>query len=135
VWRILGFQIHERDPTVVHLAVYLENGQRVYFTEQNIQDRVTNPLSTTLTAFFQLCQRDDFARTFVYAGIPTNYTWNTTRKNFERRKGGKAVVGQPGIFSSNALGRIYTVHQNNADYFYLRLLLITVRGLTSFIHL
>ena len=28
VWRIFGFPIHERDPAVIHLAVYLENGQR-----------------------------------------------------------------------------------------------------------
>lgn len=27
LWRLLSFQIHERYPTVVHLAVHLENGQ------------------------------------------------------------------------------------------------------------
>ena len=26
IWRIFSFAIHERHPTVVHLAVYLENG-------------------------------------------------------------------------------------------------------------
>ncbi|GBP88777.1 Proton-coupled amino acid transporter-like protein CG1139 [Eumeta japonica] len=36
VWRILSFPIHERHPTVVHLAVHLENGQRVYFTADNV---------------------------------------------------------------------------------------------------
>ncbi|XP_017494025.1 PREDICTED: uncharacterized protein LOC108382138 [Rhagoletis zephyria] len=35
VWRILSFSIHERHPTVVHLVVHLENGQRVYFTADN----------------------------------------------------------------------------------------------------
>ncbi|XP_028966748.1 uncharacterized protein LOC114828104, partial [Galendromus occidentalis] len=29
IWRIFSFPIHERYPTVVHLAVHLENGQRV----------------------------------------------------------------------------------------------------------
>ena len=33
IWHIFTFSIHERDPVVVHLAVHLENGQRVYFTE------------------------------------------------------------------------------------------------------
>ncbi|GFV99038.1 ATP-dependent DNA helicase [Trichonephila clavipes] len=37
VWRILSFPIHERHPTVIHLAVHLENGQRVYFTADNVQ--------------------------------------------------------------------------------------------------
>ncbi|GBM44850.1 hypothetical protein AVEN_201095-1 [Araneus ventricosus] len=35
VWRILKFPIHERHPTVNHLSVHLENGQRVYFTTEN----------------------------------------------------------------------------------------------------
>lgn len=32
VWRILSFPIHDRYPTVLHLAINFENGQRVYFT-------------------------------------------------------------------------------------------------------
>lgn len=36
MWRIFSFPIHERHPTVVHLAVHLENGQRVYFTMENV---------------------------------------------------------------------------------------------------
>lgn len=32
-WRIVSFPIHERHPTVVHLAVHLENGQRECSTE------------------------------------------------------------------------------------------------------
>jgi len=31
VWGLLEFPIHERNPIIVHLAVHLENGQRVYF--------------------------------------------------------------------------------------------------------
>jgi len=39
IWRIFSFPIHEREPSVQHLAVHLENGQRVYFTEENIFQR------------------------------------------------------------------------------------------------
>ena len=38
-WRILEFPIHERDPPVKQLAVHLENGQCVYFTEDIALDR------------------------------------------------------------------------------------------------
>ncbi|CAI6348285.1 unnamed protein product [Macrosiphum euphorbiae] len=31
IWRILGFQIHDRYPTVIHLSVHLENGQRILY--------------------------------------------------------------------------------------------------------
>ena len=41
IWHILSFSIRERDPSVQHLAVHLENGQRVYFTEENVLQRAT----------------------------------------------------------------------------------------------
>ncbi|XP_031333941.1 uncharacterized protein LOC116163953 [Photinus pyralis] len=132
IWRIFAFPIHERYPTVVHLAVHLENGQRVYFTTENVFERAAQPPATTLTAFFALCQTDDFAGTLLYSEVPRYFTWNATRKTFERRKQGKPVTGHPQLFSSDALGRLYTVHPNMAECYYLRLLLITVRGPTSF---
>ncbi|GFW51147.1 ATP-dependent DNA helicase [Trichonephila clavipes] len=88
VWRILSFPIHELHPTVIHLAVHLENEQRVYFTADYIR--------------------------------------------FQRRKQGKAVEGHTNLYSSDALGRLYTVHPNNTECFYLRLLLINIRGPISF---
>lgn len=135
IWRIFSFSIHERHPTVVHLAVHLENGQRVYFSRENASDRAARPPSTTLTSFFSLCQTDDFARTLMYAEMPRYYTWNASSKSFQRRKNGFPVEGHANVFSSDALGRIYTVHPNNDECYYLRLLLVSVRGPTSFQHL
>ncbi|XP_067646742.1 uncharacterized protein [Eurosta solidaginis] len=54
LWRTYSFPIHERYPAVVHLAVHLENGQRVSFTDANVRQRAAQPPATTLTAFFQL---------------------------------------------------------------------------------
>lgn len=75
LWRIFSFPIHERYPAVIHLSVHLENGQRVYFTDQNIQQRAVQPSDTTLTAFFKLCESDPFARTLLYSDVPQYYTW------------------------------------------------------------
>lgn len=135
VWRILSFSIHERHPTVVHLAVHLENGQRVYFTTANVHARVAAPPATTLTAFFKLCTDDMFAQTLLYSEVPKYFTWNASKKEFQRRKQGKAVPGHANLYSTDALGRLYTVHPNNAECYYLRLLLINVRGPTCFEHL
>ncbi|GFU96246.1 helitron_like_N domain-containing protein [Trichonephila clavipes] len=132
VWRILSFSIHERYPTVVHLAVHLENGQRVYFTSENLRARAMSPPPTTLTEFFTLCKNYTFARTLLYSEVPTYFTWNTSTRKFQRHKQGKAVQGHHNLYSTDALGRLYTVHPNNAECFYLRLLLINVRGPTSF---
>ena len=51
IWRIMSFNIHERAPVITHLSVNLENGQRVYFTENNVKNIVNNPRDTTMTAF------------------------------------------------------------------------------------
>ena len=64
--------------------------------------------------------------------MPRYYTWNASSKKWLRRKRGQPVDGHPGVFSTNALGRIYTIHPKNDDSFYLRLLLVNVRGPTSF---
>lgn len=134
-WRIFSFAIHERHPTVVHLAVHLENGQRVYFTAQNAVQRAHQPPSTILTSFFETCQNDHFAQTLLYSEMPKYYTWNQSTKKFMRRKQGKPVPGYPGVYSTDAIGRIYSVHPSNDECFYLRLLLVNVRGPTSFQHL
>ncbi|KIH66755.1 hypothetical protein ANCDUO_02915 [Ancylostoma duodenale] len=131
VWHILSFSIHERYPPVVHLSVHLENGQQVYFTADNAEERAANPPNTTLTAFFLICQQDAFARTLLCPEVPKYYTWNASRKVFCKRKQGAAVPGSD-VRASDALGRVYTVHPNNDECYYLRLLLHTVRGPTSF---
>lgn len=90
-WRLLGLPLHERHPTVTHLAVHLPNGQRVYFTENNFQQRVSTPPTTTLTAFFNLCANDPFAKTLLYPEVPRYYTWNDSRKEIRVIKSGSAV--------------------------------------------
>jgi hypothetical protein len=50
-------------------------------------------------------------------------------------KKGTPVEGHPNVFDSDALGRIYTVHPNNDECYYLRLLLANVRGPTLFTRL
>lgn len=132
VWRILSFPMHERHPAVIHLAVHLENGQRVYFTAQNVQQRADQPPATTLTAFFDLCTTDEFARTLLYSDVPKYFTWNASSKKWQRRKQGTRVDGHMNVFSTDTLGRLYTVHPNNAECFYLRLLLVNVYGPRSF---
>ncbi|KAF8791836.1 hypothetical protein HNY73_003507 [Argiope bruennichi] len=94
--------------------------------------RVQAPLETTLTAFFSLCQSDEFARSLLYHQVPKYYTWNKRNKKWVPRKSVQAVPDHPGIKSSDALGYVYTVHPSNSECFHLRLLLHEVIGQTSF---
>ncbi|XP_037921413.1 uncharacterized protein LOC119658219 [Hermetia illucens] len=127
IWRIFALPIHECRPIIVHLAVHLENGQRVYFTASNTVQRAETPPATTLTSFFAICQSDPFPRTLLYWEVPSYYTWN-----FQRRKQGDTVPGYPDVRNTDALDRMYTVDPKNDECFYLQLLLVNVRGPTSF---
>ncbi|UYV64029.1 hypothetical protein LAZ67_2006361 [Cordylochernes scorpioides] len=130
VWRILGFPIHRRLPMVQHLSVHLENGQRVYFTSANAELQAHRPPKTTLTESFALCQRDNFAKTLLYVEVPVYYIWSAY-KSWQPRKQGTRIADQV-AFASDAIGRVYTVHPNFEECFYLRMLLHSVRGPTSF---
>ncbi|XP_049302040.1 uncharacterized protein LOC125775446 [Bactrocera dorsalis] len=86
-------------------------------------------------SFFELCQNDQFTKTLLYSQVPKYYTWNASGKKWNRRKQGRPVQDYACIFESDAIGRLYTVHPSHAECFYLRLLLIHVRGPTSFLSL
>ncbi|CAB3250344.1 unnamed protein product [Arctia plantaginis] len=120
IWHILSFPNHERDPAVQHLAIHLENGQRVYFTEENVLQRAFEAPKTTLTEFFTLCQKPDvfgqFAKTLVYGDVPRYFTWNKSSKKWEPRKQGKPHPSITGIFKAKTLGRLYTVHPKQRTY-------------------
>ncbi|GFQ90386.1 ATP-dependent DNA helicase [Trichonephila clavata] len=84
IWHILSFSIHERFPPVTHLDIHLENGQRIYFDRSNVRGVVENPRNTTLMAFFDLCQNDEFAASLLYEEIPGYYTFNKQNGSFQR---------------------------------------------------
>ena len=130
IWRFLQFPIHERYPSVQQLSVHLENGQRVYFTEANARQVAQNPKDSTLMAFFRLCQADSFARTLLYHQVPSYYTWKGNK--WSPRKKGQSVPGYPAMRKDDTLGRVYTVHPNQQECFFLRILLHEVKGPRSF---
>ena len=92
VWRILSFPIHERHPTVVHLAVHLENGQRVYFTTENVLERAATPPPTTLTVFFSFhyaelihLPKHCYIQTYQHISLGMHQKKNFNNANRERK--------------------------------------------------
>ena len=77
-----------------------------------------------------MCQNDDFARTLLYSEMPKYHTSNQYSKQFQRRKQEIPIPGYPNVYSTDAIDRIYSVHPNNGKCFYLRFLLVNVRGPT-----
>ncbi|XP_073990924.1 uncharacterized protein [Rhodnius prolixus] len=101
-------------------------------------DHAINPPKTTLTEFFELCNRADafgaFAQTLLYSEVPRYFTWAQSKKWIPRKQG-IPVDACPGLFKSNSLGRVYTVNPRQTECFYLRLLLVNVTGPLSFQHI
>ena len=129
-WRLMSFPVHQHHPPVEHLNVHLENGERVMFKSDATKDDILPPKPTKLTAFFSLCNNDEFARGLLYADVPTFYIWNNKEKQWKRRKQGQRI--QPTIFKAKTLARMYSVHPNQYECYFLRLLLTRKHGPTSF---
>jgi len=67
---------------------------------ENVRQVVENPLKTTLTAVFNVCSSDVFAKTLLYHEVSQYYTWANNK--FSRRKRGQDVDGYPGIKKTDA---------------------------------
>ena len=78
---------------------------------------------TKLLAFFLLCSHDHSAQQYLYTEIPCHYTWNTRDRQWEPRT-------NPPV--QNVVTRIYSVSLSNMSLYCLRILLLHVRGPTSF---
>jgi len=115
--------MQQQSHTVYRLPVHLENHQIVVFPRGEAQDRLDRPNRTRLTGFFELNRTDEHARQYLYQDIPAHYTWiegdRVWRLRRERR-------------TNPVISRIYTVNPLDRQRFYLRLLLLYVRGPQSF---
>ncbi|XP_014781018.1 uncharacterized protein LOC106876819 [Octopus bimaculoides] len=118
---LLVGQEHDKRDIVLHL--------RDSTLTDTVQLQMEAPKNTTLTAFFKLCQNDEFATKLLYNEVPHVYT---RYQNKWKRCALEAPTHHPGIKKSDTLGRIYVVHPNYSECYYLRLLLHHVKGPTSF---
>ena len=127
-WRIFGYSLHQEYPAHVRLAVHLPNEQLIYFNENDDMNTLIDELSlsaTTLTEWFKTNQSDSNAREFLYTQFPEHYVWVKSDKRWkirERRHGG-------------TIGRMYAVSPRENEKYFLRMLLLHVRGAKSFVEL
>ena len=119
-WRLLSFSMHESSHSIERLAVHVEDGQSVYWHDG--QDVSTEFRHTTLTAWFLLNQEDEQAHEWFYHEIPEHYVWLRTAKQWKRRHQG----------GNKKIGRMYMLRPKDQERFHLRLLLLHVKGATSF---
>lgn len=122
-WRLYGFEIHGRSPSVERLIVHLPNMQFVtYHDGADLEEVIEDPDSsrTMLTEWFATNQRHIFARDLTYCEFPTKFSWDPEKKVWTKRKRGTKI------------GRLKHIHPSTGEPFYLRMLLMIVRGCMSF---
>ena len=121
-WRLFEIPIHHQSPSVISLQVHLPGHHFVVFNPNEPVDVVAaraQQEKTMLTAFFDLNRCDSFAHQFTYPEIPLHFVWDRQQKLWRRRIRGGSI------------GRMYFVSPTAGERFYLRTLLTTVKGPTS----
>ena len=121
-WRLFEIPIHHQQPAVMSLQVHLPGHHMVVFKPNESIESVracAEQEKTMLTAFFEINRTDPVARQYTYQEIPLHFVWNSNKKQWKQRQRGMT------------LGRMYFVSPTAGERFYLRTLLTTVKGPTS----
>lgn len=144
-WRLFALSMQGKSHSIVPLHIHLENerltaearvldpddvevppeeddpfGADDYADAPNARPRLP-AIKSTLRAYFDLNRSDPEARELFYWQIPEKYKWNASLGKWERRQRLRKVIG-----------RLYSVSPRNTTLSRLRLLLLHVKGATSF---
>ena len=122
MWRLLESKMHDRSHAVMRLPVHLPNCQRITFEHGHEQEALLAATTgrTKLESWFELNRANEDARQYLYTDIPYHFVYVKGIWKPRQRSG------------QNTVSRLYTVSLKDEERFYLRLLLLHVRGATCF---
>lgn len=128
-WRIFSKKLQDKSHAITRLPVHLPNEQNIIIENENIDDAMTSALDqvTMLIDYFSLNLRNEEAKQYLYIEIPSYYTFKKEKVN---SKNVSRWVKRKSHY--NCIGRMYSVSPTQIELFHLRLLLLTVKGVTSF---
>ncbi|XP_073291189.1 uncharacterized protein [Primulina huaijiensis] len=122
-WRIFEFDLNEISPPCINLPLHIPNKQCITFWNHQNLKKVLDPGNvgkTMLTEYFVACSSDAEARELSYLEFPHYYVWDRRTKIWnERRK-------------RQVIGRLNLANPTEGERYYLRVLLLHVRGAVSF---
>ncbi|XP_027169196.1 uncharacterized protein LOC113768887 [Coffea eugenioides] len=112
-------------PSVLNLQLHLQNYQSMSFKDdEDIRDVLKNQLKkrTMLTEFFYMNATDDLAKALkcTYKEFPEHFVWHPDKRYWSARK------------QKNCIRRIVAANPNEGECYFLWLLLVSVKGPTSF---
>ncbi|XP_015189382.1 PREDICTED: uncharacterized protein LOC107073306 [Polistes dominula] len=122
MWRLMEYKMHDRSHKINRLPVHLPREQMVVFKEGREEEAVRNSdlQQIQLLAWFKLNEEDPAARDYFYSEIPLHYTY--VKGVWKKRRNAYSKI----------ITRLYAVPPSYKERFFLRLLLLNVKGATSF---
>ncbi|KAM0826657.1 hypothetical protein ACQ4PT_068727 [Festuca glaucescens] len=123
LWRLYGYDIHMHFPSVERLACHLPNMNNVIFkSDTHLPSLLSTPRlqQTTLTSWFAANKKFPSGRSLTYCEYPGRFCWSNETRMWTKRQHGKMI------------GRIYYVPPNVGECYYLRMLLMYVKGAESY---
>jgi hypothetical protein len=123
LWRAFEFDIHFRVPVVEHLTVHLPGMNYVrYEPDTDLRALLDSPKAknTMLTEWFEANSKHEEARHLTYCDFPKEWSWSDSQRTWRKRT------------HCTKIGRMYYVHPAAGELYYLRMLLMIVRGARNY---
>ncbi|XP_025611896.1 uncharacterized protein [Arachis hypogaea] len=124
VWRIFGYDIQQKEPSVIRLPFHLSDEHPVVFRDyENIVDVIdrVDGRPTKMLAWMLANRLFPFGRTLTYSQFPNKFVWKEDISLWMPRKQGFSI------------GRLTHVPRGSGEDYYLRLLLNIQKGCVSFV--
>jgi len=111
-------------PSVERLPVHLpDDNCIVYDPDADVADIASEEFlrKTILTEWFVANQNSDAGRQLTYCEFPSKWKWDSSSKSWDCRR-----------WPTGKIGRLYYVHPSVGERYFLRMLLLVVRGVLSY---
>ncbi|KAH1133303.1 hypothetical protein GLYMA_05G078600v4 [Glycine max] len=122
-WRIFAFPIHGRKPAIERLYFHLPDQHNILYEDHDdIDDVLSKPTisDSKCLAWMNTSKDFDEARNLTYSQFVSKFVYNKRNRSWQPRKKGYTI------------GRLIWVPPTTGELFYLRMMLGSCKGPTSF---
>ena len=120
-WRFFAFPMHYNSHSVFRLPLHLPGEQSVFFQDDLTMEQIYRFSETALTAWFLANRVFEQGRDLTYLEYPEFFVYDKRNREWKPRRNNWKVIG-----------RIYSATPRQGERYYLRMLLLKVKGAQSY---